>query len=70
MTTLNEYKDMWTTNKEKYALIELSNNRYAIIDIEHKSAVLIEDSDIAEEVKAQMKSHGNQILDKTWFNNN
>lgn len=69
MVTLNDYKDMWTTNKEKYALIELSNNRYAIVDITHKSAVLIEDSDIAEEVKRQMIIHGNKILDKTWLNN-
>lgn len=67
---LNDYQDMWTVNKDKYALIELSSNRYIIVDVILKSAVLIEDDKLSEEVKKQMKTHGNEILDKNWFNNN
>lgn len=66
---LNDYVDIWTINKDKYALFEITLNVYAIVDTETKSAVLIEDSAIAEQVKKRMIDSGNRILDKNWFNN-
>ncbi len=65
---LNNYIDMWTINKDKYALFEITPNVYAIVDIETKSAVLIEDSNISEQVKKKMIDSGNRIIDKNWFN--
>ncbi|GGJ30503.1 hypothetical protein [Paenibacillus hunanensis] len=66
---LNNYIDMWTINKDKYALFEITPNVYAIVDIETKSAVLIEDSNISEQVKKKMIDSGNRVIDKNWFNN-
>ncbi|WP_458120142.1 hypothetical protein [Paenibacillus sp. Z6-24] len=67
---LNDYKDMWTIHKDQYALLEVAQNKYAIVDIQNKAAVIIEDSKFSEEVKRQMMKHGNKILDNSWFSNN
>jgi len=67
---LNNYKDMWTIHKDQYALLEVNQNKYAIVDIPNKAAVIIEDSKLSEEIKRQMMNHGNRILDHSWFANN
>lgn len=63
---LTEFQDIWTTDKNSYALISLEFG-YAIVNTEDKSAILIESEEIHNEVVRKMLENGNAILEKDWF---
>lgn len=60
---LQEYAHMWTTRKEDFALVPVGLGEdgamgYAIEDHTVKHGVIIEDRDLAQEVKRRMLAAG------------
>lgn len=66
---LSHYEEMWTLNKDRYALYEMEANRYVIVTVDPPAMVLIEEDHIAEQVIQRMLDHGSTILDKRWIAN-
>jgi len=66
---LEEFKDLWTSERHKYLLIEYIEPRtksteYMIYDVTTNGAVLIEDDEIYPEIIKNMKQAGVQVVDE------
>lgn len=60
---IDEFKNMWTTDKEKYVLVKLRSG-YGIYNQVDKTGVIIENDEIEELVISEMIKNGNKIVDK------
>lgn len=63
---INQYKHIWTTNKEKYVLVKLGTG-YGIYNQENKTGIIIEDDETYELVVANMIKNENKVIRKIWF---
>ena len=59
---INEFKNMWTIDKEKYVLIKIEND-YGIYNKVDKTGVIIEDDEIEKQVIDKMIKNGNLIVE-------
>lgn len=59
---INEFKNMWTIDKEKYVLIKIEND-YGIYNKVDKTGVIIEDDEMEKQVIDKMIKNGNLIVE-------
>lgn len=59
---INEFKNMWTIDKEKYVLIKIEND-YGIYNKVDKTGVIIEDDEMEKQVIEEMIKNGNLIVE-------
>jgi hypothetical protein len=60
---LKEYEYIWTTNREEYVLVKMKRGGYAIFNRLDKTALIIEDDEIYEEVVMKLLKNNCEILD-------
>jgi hypothetical protein len=63
MSDISAWAYLWS-NLERYALLRTKSSRLLVVDTDAKTAIVIEDDNLVEEVVARMVDAGARILER------